>query len=254
MSDTSELFWQASLEDIKRGYIYQEESEAFICLMCGKSFENGVVYPADGKLLMAEKFIRNHIRDAHRSTFHFLLGLSKKLTGLTDHQKTILELFYEGYNDKEVARKLGTASNSTIRNHRFTLREKQKQAKVLLAIMELLGEQMPRKYGFIDVPLSSRNIDDRYAVTQLENEQILSAHFKDGLGGPLTTYPLKEKKRLVILRHLIKNFEAGRTYTEKEVYAVLKQYYKDYALLRRNLIDYGFLDRIPDGSAYWVRV
>lgn len=254
MNDVSDLFWQASLEDIKRGYVSREDGEEFICLMCGMSFDRGVVYPVNGQLYTAEKFTRLHIQESHGSPFHFLLSLNKKLTGLTEHQKNLLELFYEGYNDREVAKKTGIGSTSTIRNHRFTLREKQKQAKVLLAIMELLGEQMPRKEAFIHVPLSSKNIDDRYAVTQKENEEILAAYFKEGLDGPLAAYPLKEKKRVFILRHLAKGFDAGRTYTEKEVNAVLQQYYKDYALLRRNLVDYGFLARIPDGSAYWVRV
>lgn len=254
MTDISDLFWQASLGDIKHGYVYREDSEEFICLMCGKSFDKGVIYPADGQLYTAERFIRVHIGESHGSPFHFLLGLGKKLTGLTDHQKKLLELFYEGYSDREVAQKTGIRSTSTIRNHRFTLREKQKQAKVLLAIMELLGERMPRKDAFIDVPLSSKNIDERYAITQQENEEILAAYFKEGLDGPLAAYPLKEKKRVVILRHLAKHFAAGITYTEKEVNNLLQQYYKDYALLRRNLVDYGFLERIPDGSAYWVKV
>lgn len=254
MGDVSDIFWQASLEDIKRGYLFREEDEEYICLMCGKSFEKGVIYPNESQLLTAEKFVRFHIEQAHRSTFHFLLGLSKKLTGLTDHQKEILELFYEGYNDNEVAKKMGTGSTSTIRNHRFNLKEKQKQAKVLLAIMELLGERMPKKNRFIDVPLSTRQVDDRFAVTHQENERILTEYFPRGLDGPLKTYPLKEKKRVVILRQLVKHFEAGRKYSEKEVNAILEQCYSDYVLLRRHLIDYGFMERTPDGSAYWVKV
>lgn len=254
MNDVSDFFWHASLEDIKRGYVYREDSEEYLCLICGKTFENGVIYPDNGRLLTAEKYMQLHIDKTHQSTFHFLLRLNKKLTGLTDHQKTVLELFYEGYNDNEVAKKLGTGSTSTIRNHRFTLKEKQKQAKVLLAILELMGERMPKKNRFIDVPLNTRQVDERFATTELENEKILATYFKQGLDGPLETYPLKEKKRVVILRHLARHLEAGKTYTEKEINAVLEQYYKDYALLRRNLIDYGFLERVPDGSAYWVKM
>ncbi|MHB8919119.1 MAG: helix-turn-helix transcriptional regulator, partial [Desulfocucumaceae bacterium] len=143
MTDISDLFWQASLQDIKQGYIYQQHSDEFICLICGKSFTGGIVYPGDGQLYEARKYIKVHIDQCHRSAFHFLINLDKKLTGLTDHQKTILELFYEGSSDNEVAKALGTGSTSTIRNHRFSLRERQKQAKVFLAIMELLGERLP---------------------------------------------------------------------------------------------------------------
>lgn len=254
MTDVTNMFWQASLEEIKCGYVYQNESDVYTCLICGKSFQNGLIYPDDGQLFTAEKYIGIHIEHNHRSTFHFLLGLNKKLTGLTDHQKAILELFYEGYTDSEVAQKVGIGSTSTIRNHRFNLREKQKQAKVLLAVMELLEERTPKKNAFIDIPLNTKYLDERFNTTEQENKEILTAYFKQGLDGPLAAYPLKEKKRVVILRHLLKHFEPGRTYSEKEVNTVLQQFYKDYALLRRNLVDYGFMDRIPDGSAYWVRV
>jgi len=68
-----------------------------------------------------------------------------------------------GLSDNETAKELGTGSTSTIRNHRFTLREKQKQAKVFLAIMELLGEQAPRKHSFVEIPRGSRQVDDCFA-------------------------------------------------------------------------------------------
>lgn len=254
MTDLTDLFWQASLQEIKQGYIYQKESESFTCLICGKSFSDGVVYHHNDQLYEAKKFIKVHIEQYHRSSFHFLLNLDKKLTGLTDHQKMVLELFYDGNTDNEVAKKLGTGSTSTIRNHRFSLREKQKQAKIFVAIMELLGEQVPKKNTFIDIPRSTKKLDDRFAITEQESEKILAAYFKQGLDGPMDVFPLKEKKRVAILRHLIKNFDANKNYTEKEVNAILEKYYDDYVLLRRCLIEYGFMDRTQDGSSYWVKL
>ncbi|MBP2646019.1 MAG: hypothetical protein H6Q75_1459 [Firmicutes bacterium] len=254
MVDLSDLFWQASLEDFKRGYVYRSETDEFVCIFCGQSFENGIIYPEGNKFYEAKKYIKVHIGLAHSSPFHFLLGLDKKLTGLTDHQKNLLELFYDGCSDNDVAKALGGGSTSTIRNHRFTLRERQKQAKVFLALMELLNEQVPKKQAFVDMPRSSRIMDDRFAITQEENGKILSAYFTQGLNGPLASFPLKEKKRVAILRQLISQFSASKTYTEKEVTALLKPIYPDYALIRRLLIEYGFLDRTQDGSAYWVKL
>lgn len=254
MADISDLFWQASLQDIKNGYIYQENNDEFICLICGKGFANGIIYPYNNQLYEAKKYIKVHIEESHDSSFNFLLNLDKKLTGLTDHQKTILELFYKGYSDNEVAKALNTGSTSTIRNHRFTLREKQKQAKVFLAIMELLGEQLPKKHTFIEIPRSSKQVDDRFAITEQEREKILSTYFKQGLDGPIEYFPLKEKKRIAILRHLIKRFQVNKTYTEKEVNHILQLAYNDYVLLRRSLIEYGFMDRTQDGSSYWVKL
>ncbi|MEW6183555.1 MAG: DUF2087 domain-containing protein [Bacillota bacterium] len=252
MTDMSELFWQASLQEIKEGYVHHQMRDEFICLICGESFAGGVVYPDGDRLYEARKYIKVHIAESHRSAFHFMLDLDKKLTGLTDHQKTILELFHEGRSDSEVAKALGTSA-STVRNHRFSLREKQKQARVFSALMELLEEKAPRKQAFIEIPRGSKSVDERFAITRGESERILKTYFKQGLDGPLDSFPLKEKKRVAVLRHLLRYFEAGRNYTEKEVNAVLKRFYNDYAVLRRCLIDYGFMDRTPDGRSYWVK-
>lgn len=252
MSDISDLFWKASLQELKQGYIYQPDRDEYICLICGKTFIKGLIYTHDEQLYEAEKYVKLHITQYHHSPFHFLLNLDKKITGLTDHQKMILELFYQGHSDNEIAKTLDVGSTSTIRNHRFSLREKQKQAKIFLSIMEILGEQVPKKDTFIEIPRSSRVVDDRFAITEQENEKVLAAYFKHGLNGPLELFPLKEKKRVIILRHILKQFDADKKYTEKEVNAILKPFYDDYLILRRNLIEYGFMDRTQDGSSYWV--
>jgi hypothetical protein len=254
MNDKINLFEQSSLTDIKRGYTYLPNSDEFVCLLCGQTFTNGIIYPADDKLYEAKKYIKIHIAQEHTSPFHFLLNMDKKLTSLTDHQKSILELFYAGHSDNEIAKALDISSTSTIRNHRFNLREKQKQAKIFLAIMELLAEAAPSKDTFIDVPPTAKQVDARFQITAEENEKILSTYFKQGPDGPLATYPLKEKKRVAILLELIKRFDANKKYSEQEVNAILKMFHDDYVLLRRHLIDYGFMDRTRDGSAYWVKV
>lgn len=254
MTDLSDIFWRSPLESTKQGYSYQEQSEEYVCLACGKAFTNGLIYCHEEQLYEAEKYIKLHIKLCHHSAFDFLLNLDKKITGLTDHQKNILELFYQGHSDNDIAKTLGIGSTSTIRNHRFMLREKQKQAKVFLAIMELLAEAIPLKDSFIDIPRGSMQVDDRFAITEEENDKILATYFKKGLSGPLDSYPLKEKKRVAILRHILKQFNSTQKYTENEVNAILKPLYNDYVLLRRHLIDYGFMDRTQGGSSYWVKL
>ncbi|KYZ77947.1 transcriptional regulator [Anaerosporomusa subterranea] len=254
MTTLSDLFWQAPLNDMKQGYIYQPENDEYVCLICGERFVNGLIYENGEQLYEAKKYVTIHITQAHQSMFHFLLNLDKKMTGLTDHQKSILELFYAGASDQDAAKTLNTGSASTIRNHRFSLRERQKQAKVFLAVMELLGEHTPKKQTFVAIPASAKQVDERFAITEQENAKILATHFKQGLNGPLDSYPLKEKKRVAIIRHLATLFAVNKTYNEKEVNAILKPIYEDYVLLRRHLIDYGFMDRTLDGSSYWVKV
>jgi hypothetical protein len=48
-------------------------------------------------------------------------------------------------------------------------------------------------------------------------------------------------------------FENERKYEEKEINQILGAVYHDHVLLRRYLIEYGFLDRKPDGSQYWLK-
>jgi hypothetical protein len=62
-------------------------------------------------------------------------------------------------------------------------------------------------------------------------------------GGRLLAMPAARGKRLVVLDHLAGLFEPGRRYPEPEVNELLKRYHPDYAMLRRYLVDDGFLDR-----------
>jgi hypothetical protein len=77
--------------------------------------------------------------------------------------------------------------------------------------------------------------------------------------GRLLAMPAARGKRLVVLDHLAGLFEPGRRYPEPEVNELLGRYHPDYAMLRRYLVDDGFLDRAdetaPSGSrsikVYW---
>jgi hypothetical protein len=77
--------------------------------------------------------------------------------------------------------------------------------------------------------------------------------------GRLLAMPAAHSKRLVVLDHLAGLFEPGRRYPEPEVNELLGRYHPDYAMLRRYLVDDGFLDRAdepaPSGSrsvkVYW---
>ena len=53
--------------------------------------------------------------------------------------------------------------------------------------------------------------------------------------------PAARGKRQVVLDHLAGLFEPGRRYPEPEVNELLGRYHPDYALLRRYLVDDGFL-------------
>ncbi|WP_046227574.1 DUF2087 domain-containing protein [Paenibacillus dauci] len=253
--ELSERFWEASLEELKKGYIEDPQAGpfgGFVCLIDGEIYEKGQIYAEDGSFYEAERYMQMHIRRQHGSMFHYLLTLDKKWTGLTELQSSLVQDFYEGKSDTEIVAKAG-GSKSTIRNHRFALREKAKQARVFLAVMELLEQQQQEPSPFIPIHRTATMLDERYAITEQENELLLKQYFPEGPDGPLSEFPRREKRKIVIMRHLMQRFEPGTIYTEKQVNELLEQAYPDYVTLRRYLIEYGYMDRKEDGSEYWVK-
>lgn len=70
--------------------------------------------------------------------------------------------------------------------------------------------------------------------------------------GRLKQIPMKQKKLMVVLEWLASHFEPDRMYTEREVNEIIKQYHEDFAGLRRDLVDFGYLRRERAGSKYWL--
>ncbi|ALS38795.1 hypothetical protein ABID30_001498 [Enterococcus rotai] len=66
----------------------------------------------------------------------------------------------------------------------------------------------------------------------------------------LKVIPKKNKFKVEIFNIIIAKFEEDVIYTEKEVNLILKGFYHDYAILRRYLVDYGFLSRDSYGTEY----
>lgn len=245
--DIEKLFWEASVDEITRGYIFNSETEEFICLICGEVFVKGVIYKSGDLLLEAEKAVKSHIAEKHNSMFDYLVNMDKKYTGLTDHQKKLLTYFRNGVSDKEIVEVEGEGSTSTIRNHRFKLKEREKQAKIYLALMQAMSV----KDSLVSIHRGATMVDERYAVTEEERQKIINSYFK---GKELKTFPASEKKKIVILQQIIKNFDSRKKYSEKEVNDVLKTIFEDFATIRRYLIEYGFMDRKTDCTEYWVKI
>lgn len=73
--------------------------------------------------------------------------------------------------------------------------------------------------------------------------------------GLLKLYPTKRNKQVQILKYLITFFETEKIYTESEVNQCLNNLsvLNDSCLLRRELVDIGYLERSKDGKAYFLR-
>jgi DNA-binding transcriptional ArsR family regulator len=62
-------------------------------------------------------------------------------------------------------------------------------------------------------------------------------------GERLREIPASLRKRIVILRWLANRFEENRRYPESEVNMIINRHHEDHATLRRELVDYSFMER-----------
>ncbi len=70
-----------------------------------------------------------------------------------------------------------------------------------------------------------------------------------GRDGRLKEIPAQQKKRDVVLRHILSEFQFGERYGEKQVNDIIRRFHDDTATLRRALVDYGWLQRAH--GVYW---
>lgn len=249
-----ELFWDATIEEVKKCFI--EYDEIYKCIICEEKFIKGRIYEIDSMLFDAKKAAELHIKKSHGSSLEYLLGLNSNFIGISEIQRELLVLIASGISDKDIALKQGVAQ-STIRNHRYKLREKEKQARLFLAMMELISNDTKKKVNILDKEIlcdahkTATTIDDRYNITDKERESIIKNYMDEN--GVIKIYPAKEKKKIVVLSEVAKNFSREKKYSEKEINRILKRVYEDYVTIRRALIEYGFIDRSKDCSSYWIK-
>ena len=81
------------------------------------------------------------------------------------------------------------------------------------------------------------------------DRKVLKAYLDEE--GRLIAFPTQQKKERAVLRHIVRVFEFDRRYSEKEVNQLLLQFNEDNAHLRRDLVDFGFMDREGGGGEYW---
>ncbi len=249
--DLQTLFWNAEINDLSKGYLFHEKNQSYICLICGETFEQDIIYPVGEQFYNAKKMTEHHITKDHGGMFTHLINLNKSYTSLSDNQKSVLALMHDGMSDQEIAKEL-SLSGSTIRNYRFKFKEKEKQAKAFLAIMDSLNQRTDVSENmFITPHEGATQLDDRYNITEKDRIKTIS-YYLDSVGH-LKEFPRKEKKKIILLTEIAKNFKQKRTYSEYEINTILKRIYSDHVLIRRYLIQYGFLDRHTDGRSYWVK-
>lgn len=85
-----------------------------------------------------------------------------------------------------------------------------------------------------------------------EEPNALLARFLDP-EGRVKQFPAKAVPREAVLYYLAEKFEFDVDYKEREVNAILTEWhtFNDFFILRRSLVEAGYLNRLNDGSRYW---
>ena len=85
-----------------------------------------------------------------------------------------------------------------------------------------------------------RSDDEAREQARREQERVVARLFTDGR---IERVPAKRKTRAAVLLEVLSRFEPGREYAEKEVDAILLGVHEDFAYLRRELVNYRYLER-----------
>ena len=117
----------------------------------------------------------------------------------------------------------------------YSLYRLEPQALADMAKRVLAPDALPAVAADIDVDAYDRKVLKTYL---------------DG-DGRVRAFPTQQKKELAILRHVVKSFEPGRRYSEKQVNRTLARFSEDTARLRRHLVEFGLMQREGGGGEYW---
>lgn len=103
----------------------------------------------------------------------------------------------------------------------------------MTTILELIQEKS-------DEAELQRQRDEAY------RKKVLDSFFEYG---KLKSIPTQKKKERIVLEELVKSFDFGRTYTEREVNIILADFHDDFCTLRRDMIGEKLMGR--DMQTYW---
>ena len=81
---------------------------------------------------------------------------------------------------------------------------------------------------------------EAYDAARTEQERLVARLFTDGR---IERVPARRKVRAAVLLEVVSRFEPGRDYAEREVNEVLLGVHEDFAYLRRELVNYHYLQR-----------
>lgn len=240
--------YHTTLLDLTRGYAEERDGAYLVCAFCGERYAAERVYPRGEEFLTARGAVEAHVADAHGGAFEAILYQGAGRAGLSDVTEIVLRGMRAGEDDEAIAAALGGKALATVRSHRRNLRLKAEEARRFLALMALAEEKGRPAERLVDYGPAMPVRDERALATETEAQATLKAFMRSD--GSLARIPPKEKQKLVVLKSLAERFERGRDYGDAELREILKPVHEDYALLRRYLVDYRFLERDGEGRRY----
>ncbi|ANZ60427.1 hypothetical protein AYR62_15185 [Secundilactobacillus paracollinoides] len=191
-----------------------------------------------------------HLNATHGGALDALLTADTKYNTLTETQIRLLQAFSLKQKNQAIADQLGVSA-STIRHQKFTFREKAKQARLYLAQYQAVFGDEPTK-DYLPIPPMATDNDDRFRITETEYADTTQKYFTfTDAGIVLTRLPKGQKKIITLLYRIADEFSFNTKYPQHEVDTKLKAIYFDYGIIKRYLIDYGFLARTTDNRTYW---
>ncbi len=178
-----------------------------------------------------------------------LLAFFKALSN-ANRLKIVALLAQESLSVEEMAEILDLSS-STVSHHLAKLAKvglvnarPESYYSVYYLELSALNEMAHRLLADDMLPTVAEDVDvDAYDRKVLET-------FMDE-NGRITAFPVQQKKEEALLRHVVKIFETGKRYREKDVNVMLADFNEDTAYLRRALVESGYMKREGGGGAYW---
>ena len=103
-------------------------------------------------------------------------------------------------------------------------------------------------------PLNNFQAKKRKRILKKRNKQERTDVGIKKISGKLVQYPSKRPLRILALLKVAEDFEKERTYTEKEVNEVIRKNitFSDHERIRREMYQYKIMNRLPNGSQYWL--
>jgi hypothetical protein len=110
--------------------------------------------------------------------------------------------------------------------------------QVVRARMAATGETYTAARAAVEAAAPPRG--EAYDAARAEQQRLVGRLFADGR---IERVPARRKVRAAVLLEVVSRFEPGRDYSEKEVNEVLLGVHDDFAYLRRELVNYHYLER-----------